>query len=73
MVVKWEKAFIVERGRAQEFVELYESMGYEVKVVNASTCDEKEDCRICYVQGDYVEILIRKKTEGCCLQEFNDL
>lgn len=54
----WEKAFTVERSRFEEYVELYKSMGYEVKVVDVNTCDM--NCGVCYATGDYVEIWIRK-------------
>jgi hypothetical protein len=59
--MEWEKAFTVEKERVQEYVELYESMGYEVKVVSAESCDEREECKVCLVPEKYVEILIRKK------------
>jgi cobyrinic acid a,c-diamide synthase len=58
----WKKAFTIERERAKEFVELYESMGYEVKVVDATQCDI-QDCKVCYLNGDYVEIFIREKSD----------
>ncbi|AIY89851.1 hypothetical protein [Geoglobus acetivorans] len=54
----WEKAFTVERRRVEEYIELYRSMGYDVKVVDVDTCDR--DCGVCYLQGDYVELWIRK-------------
>ncbi|RLI84496.1 hypothetical protein DRP07_00915 [Archaeoglobales archaeon] len=63
MTKGWQRAFTVERSRAQEYIELYESMGYEVKVVDAAECDFKDECRICYLQGDYVEIFIREKSD----------
>jgi len=55
---KWEKAFTVEKERAEEYVELYRQMGYEVKVVDVDTCDQ--NCGVCYLGGGYVEIWIRK-------------
>ncbi len=57
----WKRAFTIERDRAKEYVELYESMGYEVKVVDVKSCDR--ECGVCYLGGDYVEIWIRKKYE----------
>ena len=60
---KWEKAFTVEKERVEEYVELYRQMGYEVKVVDVSTCNQ--DCGVCYLGGGYVEIWIRKEaSEG---------
>ncbi len=55
----WKKAFTVEKERAEEYVELYESMGYDVRVVDASSCDS--ECNVCYLAGGYVEIWIREK------------
>ena len=66
---EWKKAFTIEKERAQEFVELYESMGYEVKVVDAAECDFKGECKVCYLHGDYVEIFIREKPEEGDLEE----
>ncbi len=63
LVVMWKRAFTIERERAKEFIELYESMGYEVKVVDAKSCERTSECGVCYLGGDYVEIWIRKKDE----------
>jgi len=60
---EWKKAFTIEKERAQEYVELYESMGYEVKVVDATDCDLKSECNVCFLGGGYVEILIREKSD----------
>lgn len=59
----WEKAFTVEKDRAEEYVSMYESMGYEVRVEETKSCglDDGGDCNICYLSGDYVTIYIRKK------------
>ena len=59
---RWKKAFTIEKERAEEYVELYESMGYDVKVVDASSCGS--ECNVCYLAGGYVEIWIREKGEG---------
>ena len=42
----WERGFTVEEGRVKEYVELYESIGYEVRVEPA-TPDEQEECQTC--------------------------
>jgi len=55
----WKKAFTIEKERAEEYVELYQSMGYDVRVVDASSCDS--ECNVCYLAGGYVEIWIREK------------
>ena len=43
----WERGFTVEVHRVDEYVELYESIGYEVRVEPAAP-DEKEDCQVCF-------------------------
>ncbi len=43
----WERGFTVEENRVAEYVELYESIGYEVRVESA-TPDEMEDCQVCF-------------------------
>jgi hypothetical protein len=44
---EWERGFTVEQDRVAEYVELYESIGYEVRVEPA-TPDEQEDCQECF-------------------------
>ena len=43
----WERGFTVEENRVAEYVELYESIGYEVRVEPA-TPDEQEECQTCF-------------------------
>ncbi len=43
----WERGFTVEEHRVDEYVELYESIGYEVRVEPA-TPDEQEECQACF-------------------------
>jgi hypothetical protein len=43
----WERGFTVEEHRVNEYVELYESIGYEVRVEPA-TPDEQEICQTCF-------------------------
>jgi|Deesub1362B_J571_1020462.scaffolds.fasta_scaffold00039_48 cobyrinic acid a,c-diamide synthase len=63
MTQEWKKAFTIEKERAQEYIELYESMGYDVRVVDAAECDLKDECRVCYLHGDYVEIFIKERSD----------
>ena len=42
----WERGFTVEELRVKEYVELYESIGYEVRVEPA-TPNEVEECQVC--------------------------
>jgi len=43
----WERGFTVEENRVAEYVELYESIGYEVRV-ELATPDKQEECQICF-------------------------
>jgi len=43
----WERGFTVEEQRVNEYVELYESIGYEVRVKPA-TPNEVEECQVCF-------------------------
>jgi hypothetical protein len=43
----WERGFTIEENRVAEYVELYESIGYEVRIEPA-TPDEQEDCQECF-------------------------
>ena len=43
----WERGFTMEECRVNEYVELYESIDYEVRVEPA-TPHEVEECQICF-------------------------
>lgn len=43
----WDRGFTVEERRVKEYVELYESIGYEVRVEPA-TPKEVEECQVCF-------------------------
>jgi hypothetical protein len=43
----WERGFTVEENRVAEYVELYESIGYEV-CVELATPNESENCQECF-------------------------
>jgi len=43
----WERGFTVEESRVKEYVELYESIGYEV-LVEPATPSEAEECQECF-------------------------
>ncbi len=43
----WERGFTIEENRVIEYLELYESIGYEVRVEPA-TPDEIKDCQVCF-------------------------
>ena len=42
-----ERGFTIEENRVTEYLELYESIGYEVRVEPA-TPDEVNDCQVCF-------------------------
>ena len=69
---EWKKAFTVEKHRAEEYIRLYESMGYDVRVEETASCGlgDSGDCNICYLSGDYVTIFIRKRNGD---EELEDL
>lgn len=50
----WERGFTVEENRVAEYVELYESIGYEVRV-GPATPDEMEDCQVCF-KVDFINL-----------------
>ncbi len=43
----WERGFTIEENRVTEYVDLYESIGYEVRVEPA-TPDKVKDCQACF-------------------------
>ena len=47
----WERGFTVEEHRVNEYMELYESIGYEVRV-DPATPDEQEACQEC-IKADF--------------------
>ena len=44
---EWERGFTIEENRVTEYLELYESIGYEVRVEPA-TPEEVKDCQVCF-------------------------
>ena len=61
----WERGFTVEERRINEYVELYESIGYEVRV-ELATPNEVEECQVCF-KADFNNLrtiyIKRKKNE----------
>ena len=61
---KWERGFTVEENRVAEYVELYESIGYEVRVEPA-TPDEQEECQTCFkADFDNLRTIYIKRTKN---------
>ncbi|MFX0090421.1 MAG: hypothetical protein ACFFBD_01565 [Candidatus Hodarchaeota archaeon] len=46
----WKRQFTIEEHRVSEYVELYESLGYEV-LVKPATPSERDECQACYATG----------------------
>jgi hypothetical protein len=60
----WERGFTVEENRVAEYVELYESIGYEVSVEPA-TPEEQEDCQECFkADFDNLRTIYIKRTKN---------
>jgi len=61
---KWERGFTVEENRVAEYVELYESIGYEVRVEPA-TPDEHEACQTCFkADFDNLRTIFIRRTQN---------
>ena len=61
---EWERGFTVEENRVAEYVELYESIGYEVRVEPA-TPDEQEECQTCFkADFDNLRTIFIKRTKN---------
>ena len=60
----WERGFTIEENRVAEYVELYESIGYEVRVEPA-TPDEQEECQTCFKADlDNLRTIFIKRTKN---------
>ncbi|MFX1592734.1 MAG: hypothetical protein ACFFB6_08395 [Promethearchaeota archaeon] len=60
----WEKGFTIEENRVNEYVELYKSIGYEVRVEPA-TPDEQEECQTCFkAEFDNLRTIYIKRTKN---------
>jgi len=57
----WEKMFTIDEPRLGESVELYESLGYEVKLRTATKEEMGGDCCVCINSDKYKTIYVRKK------------
>ncbi len=43
----WERGFTIEENRVKEYVELYESIGYDV-LIEPATPNEAANCQACF-------------------------
>ncbi|MFX1573394.1 MAG: hypothetical protein ACFFB0_11645 [Promethearchaeota archaeon] len=70
----WERGFTIEEHRVKEYVELYESIGYETRVEPA-TPDEIEGCQACFkAEFDNLRtIYIRRKENKNNEMNLNEL
>ena len=61
---EWERGFTIEKNRVAEYVELYESIGYEIRVEPA-TPDEEQECQTCFkADFDNLRTIFIKKTKN---------
>ena len=62
----WERRSLVDPSRAEEFIELYESLGFEVLAQKLTPEDFSETCRDCasVVCKTYILIHTRKKRKS---------
>ncbi|MFQ6123973.1 MAG: hypothetical protein ACE5R6_05115 [Candidatus Heimdallarchaeota archaeon] len=72
----WTRQFTIEEHRVSEYVELYESLGHEVRVEPVEPSDlEMEECQACYAadcekyRTIYTRPKQRKENEGGLKQE----
>jgi hypothetical protein len=66
----WERGFTVEEHRVAEYVELYESIGYEVRI-DPATPDNEEECQEC-LKADFDKlrtIFINRKVNEMNFEE----
>ena len=64
----WIRRFVADEPRLSEAVELYKSIGYEVKLEPAVFDQISEECGKCLLQEDcdkYKTIYTRPKKKGC--------
>lgn len=61
----WTKQFTVEKSRVNEYVELYESLGFEVFVEELKLDELNEECKICYEKdaSNYATLYTRVKKQ----------
>ena len=57
----WERMFTIDEPRLSESVELYESLGYEVKLRTATKEEMGGECCACISGDKYKTIYVRKK------------
>ncbi len=60
----WVKKFTCDASRVEEFIEIYDSIGFEVRVEPVSENDPDLTCQACFVgnREDYKTIYTRPKT-----------
>ncbi|MHA2392773.1 MAG: hypothetical protein ACXAEX_12575 [Promethearchaeota archaeon] len=60
----WERTFTIEERRVNEYVDLYKSIGYEVRVEPA-TPDEIQECQVCFkAEFDNLRTIFIKRTKN---------
>lgn len=64
----WRRQFVAGEPRLTEAVEVYKSLGYEVRLEPPFLDKASEECKKCLLHQDcskYKTIYIRHKKEGC--------
>lgn len=60
----WERTFTIEERRVDEYVDLYKSIGYEVRIEPA-TPDEIQECQACFkAEFDNLRTIFIKRNEN---------
>jgi hypothetical protein len=57
----YERASVVDEGRADELAELYEEIGHDVVVVEGAVQGEGIDCHACLLEPGLVTLFVRKR------------
>ena len=61
----WEKRNVTDEFRVKDFVGLYESMGFEVKVENYNVENCGSDCNICMIDSpEKFKVIFTKRADN---------
>ena len=59
----YERASVVDEGRADELAELYEEIGHDVVVLRGAVQGETQECQACLLEPGVVTLFVRKRPE----------
>ena len=60
----WERRFTADMQRIKEAIELYRSLGYEVRVESARSAPQTEDCTPCHSEASQFKTIYTRKKPG---------